>query len=750
LLDWGLPAQEAILVTSAPTGTGPYVLPCTRGIDGTTAQAHNAGATAVHGTTSYEPTLIQAQATAIAALESGTAGTVQLAGDLGNTASEPHVIGIQGTAVSAPPGGGSASTNFLRADGSWDIPAGGGTPVANITAYGASTGASDNGPAINDAIASLPSSGGIVLVPPGLFTYSTPIDLASATSVTLMGETVPGAGSSMTSTLTYTGTGSGSAISCQNSNGVAIRNLTLLYSSSSFTGILTDWRNVSGSDTSYGLLENCYLGGGSGITTATQLADLDKCINMTIRKCSFAGAVYGIYGKSVNTNYSNAVHIQDCVFHGQSAFHIYNAGQAWVIDSCTFEALSGGAAGAYAHDTGNYCDTVTFRGCWTGDSTGGTQFTVAGNSVSFTGNWIGAGSGTCIYTDDVLTGLVITGNDYVDCSVALETIQPSGSSACLGWMILGNTYTGVTTHLSGNLAAGTVYHDGNAQGAGTGLTLYGLNVDGAFDLVDGQNIPLGVPTGTKLATATNQKLGFWGTTPIGQPAVSGSSLGAAFDSLLTVLGTGSGTGMGLIDNTAGSPLIAVSDLPTGQMYPSDCGLIAWTFDPRYIYSENALTSLGTGDVWLTKIIVRQAATVSDIVLAVGNSVTSGLTTGENFAGLYNSSGSLVAVTADQTSNWTTSGNANTSLAMSLTVQSGFTLSPLPAGDYWVGLLANGTGGPAVCLGSANSSMVNFGVTASTATAGFKSGAGTSMPASITPSSISTGHGASFNILSGLS
>lgn len=68
LIDWGTPAQEAILVTSAPTGTGPYTLPCTRGIDGTTAQAHSAGAQAEHGTTGYEPTQIQALLASVAAL----------------------------------------------------------------------------------------------------------------------------------------------------------------------------------------------------------------------------------------------------------------------------------------------------------------------------------------------------------------------------------------------------------------------------------------------------------------------------------------------------------------------------------------------------------------------------------------------------------------------------------------------------------------------------------------------------------
>src|ERR1700689_5704346 len=54
LLDWGLSTQEAISVTSAPTGSGPYTLPCTRGIDGTTAQSHSQNAVVVHGVTAED------------------------------------------------------------------------------------------------------------------------------------------------------------------------------------------------------------------------------------------------------------------------------------------------------------------------------------------------------------------------------------------------------------------------------------------------------------------------------------------------------------------------------------------------------------------------------------------------------------------------------------------------------------------------------------------------------------------------
>lgn len=54
LIDWGLSTQEAISVTGSPTGSGPFTLPCTRGIDGTTAQSHGQNAVVVQGVTAQD------------------------------------------------------------------------------------------------------------------------------------------------------------------------------------------------------------------------------------------------------------------------------------------------------------------------------------------------------------------------------------------------------------------------------------------------------------------------------------------------------------------------------------------------------------------------------------------------------------------------------------------------------------------------------------------------------------------------
>lgn len=53
IADWGTSVQEAMSVT-AVSGSGPFTLTVTRGIDGTTGQAHAPGAPVVHGATEQD------------------------------------------------------------------------------------------------------------------------------------------------------------------------------------------------------------------------------------------------------------------------------------------------------------------------------------------------------------------------------------------------------------------------------------------------------------------------------------------------------------------------------------------------------------------------------------------------------------------------------------------------------------------------------------------------------------------------
>lgn len=157
-----------------------------------------------------------------------------------------------------------------------------------------------------------------------------------------------------------------------------------------------------------------------------------------------------------------------------------------------------------------------------------------------------------------------------------------------------------------------------------------------------------------------------------------------------------------------------------EFSPQAHNLSAWTFDPAVAQSGSTVTS---GVVFLGKILLEEAASVTNIIVTLATA-GSGLTSGQNFAGLYDSSGTLIAVTADQTVTWANGTGAKTTALV------GGPYS-LPAGAYYGALLANGTTPPQFIRGHAiSSSTLNIGLTAATGRY-LTSGTGqTALPASI--------------------
>lgn len=88
------------------------------------------------------------------------------------------------------------------------------------------------------------------------------------------------------------------------------------------------------------------------------------------------------------------------------------------------------------------------------------------------------------------------------------------------------------------------------------LTVTGvLTSNGGITMGDAQNIIVNATTGTKIGTATTQKLGFWNATPVVQPA----SADQADQGAMTTTGTNTGTagaGLTLIGATNGSDVSA--------------------------------------------------------------------------------------------------------------------------------------------------------------------------------------------------
>lgn len=134
---------------------------------------------------------------------------------------------------------------------------------------------------------------------------------------------------------------------------------------------------------------------------------------------------------------------------------------------------------------------------------------------------------------------------------------------------------------------------------------------------------------------------------------------------------------------------------SGLFLPSDYGFLAWNFDPVKAYTAG--TVLTAGEQYLELLPIRQATTITNVIFQI-NTAGATLTSGENFAGLFDHTGALLSATADQSTVWTSTGTK----VMALT-----TPQSVAAGMYYVGWFANGTTTPKLQIDAA--SNPNLGV-----------------------------------------
>jgi len=173
----------------------------------------------------------------------------------------------------------------------------------------------------------------------------------------------------------------------------------------------------------------------------------------------------------------------------------------------------------------------------------------------------------------------------------------------------------------------------------------------------------------------------------------------------------------------GTPLnTAIANLDRANSSTAlDQGFISWQFDPATNMVATALTS---GTVTWSKLWVRQPTTITNVCASIGV-VGASLTAGQNFAGLYDSAGTRLGVTADQTAAWGTAGFKEMALTAPVAVTPGY---------YYVAILANAATVPSFARGSAlTASIPNAKLTATDARFATGPTAQTSLPASVTMS-----------------
>jgi len=101
-----------------------------------------------------------------------------------------------------------------------------------------------------------------------------------------------------------------------------------------------------------------------------------------------------------------------------------------------------------------------------------------------------------------------------------------------------------------------------------------------------------------------------------------------------------------------------------QFLPERHGWLSWNFPPVNCAGGTIVTS---GRINLFRIDVPRTVTINNI-LAIVTTAGSTLTSGQNLAGIYDSSGNRLGQTADQSTPWTSTGLKTMALTAPVTIQ----------------------------------------------------------------------------------
>lgn len=284
--------------------------------------------------------------------------------------------------------------------------------------------------------------------------------------------------------------------------------------------------------------------------------------------------------------------------------------------------------------------------------------------------------------------------DFADISTAITNINGNTTAMVRSLSIENCRFiratTGLTPQNAQNLHLRRISFYDPVHAAGT----YAVTANNISSLSIKQNDISGCVRGIKLTSCPGARVSGNTMHDLAEPTVyddAGGNTGAlfahnetyGFTASAAVSGTGPSTG-GLVD--IGLPYTA--DTPARHSY------LEWNYDPIATGSGTGQAAT-TGTIYLLKITAQVGGVVSNIIMTVGTTAPAGaLTSGQNSVGIYDSSGTRIAVTADQATAWGSSGLKTMPLMSPVNLQGGQ--------HYYIGLLSNSAAGTAAVFVRSNS------------------------------------------------
>lgn len=284
--------------------------------------------------------------------------------------------------------------------------------------------------------------------------------------------------------------------------------------------------------------------------------------------------------------------------------------------------------------------------------------------------------------------------DFADVATLTNLNGNAATSMIRGLAIENCRFVRATTALSVSNAQRVRLHKNVFYEPSLGAGAYAVNATNVTQLSVKHNDFTGMVRGVKLATCPSARVTgnvFHDLTETVVYEDGGGNTGALFarNDIFGFVPTATNSGTG--PSTGG--LVDIFE-PYVPDVPARHGFVDWNYDPMATGSGAGQAATG-GTLYLMKVVPQQGGTVNNIIVTVGSSTPATLTAGQNFAALYDDTGTQIAITADQSSVWTSGGVKTMPLTAPVVVQGGR--------NYFVALLSNGS--PAAAFVRSNSGTV---------------------------------------------